>query len=235
MRKAFWILLFSAFIGLEAQAQRITTEKVINLQNFDKQRIHFGYYVGFNYDNYKIDQIKDSPPILVEPKTGFNIGLVANLRLHKNFDLRFEPGLSVTERSLNFLNRTGFTKDTDTLRVVKSTYIHFPLLVRFSSNRFNNIRPYVMGGLSYSRNLSSNEDNLDDNSNGTFRTKTNTFYYELGVGIDFYLVYFKFSPSIRGIFALTDELVPDENPYSPWTSNIQSLKTRGIFINFTFH
>ena len=45
--------------------------------------------------------------------------------------------------------------------------------------------------------------------------------------------YFKFSPSIRGVFGINDELVRDNDPNSPWTSNIESLKTRGILINFT--
>ena len=65
-------------------------------------------------------------------------------------------------------------------------------------------------------------------------TKKNVFFYELGFGIDFYLEWFKFSPSIRGIFALTDEHVPDNDPASPWTSNIKFMKSRGIMINFTF-
>ena len=64
--------------------------------------------------------------------------------------------------------------------------------------------------------------------------KKSVFNYELGFGIDFYTQYFKFSPSIRGIFALTNELVPDEDPNSPWTGNIEGMYTRGIFINFTF-
>ena len=64
--------------------------------------------------------------------------------------------------------------------------------------------------------------------------KKSVFHYELGFGIDFYTEYFKFSPSIRGVFALSDELVPDDDPNSPWTGNLNSLKTRGIFINFTF-
>ncbi|WP_286815040.1 outer membrane beta-barrel protein, partial [Maribacter sp. UBA849] len=85
-----------------------------------------------------------------------------------------------------------------------------------------------------SLNLGSNEESLDDNSSGTFRMKKWVYNYELGFGIDFYLEYFKFTPSIRGVFALTDELVPDQDPNSPWTGNIESLKTRGIFINFTF-
>lgn len=69
---------------------------------------------------------------------------------------------------------------------------------------------------------------------GVFRMKRNTYYYELGFGIDFYLMYFKFSPSIRGVFALNDELVRDQNPNSLWTGNINGMYTRGVFVNFTF-
>ena len=83
-------------------------------------------------------------------------------------------------------------------------------------------------------NLGSNETSLEDNSSGTFRMKKQVFNYELGFGIDFYLEYFKFSPSIRGVFAISDEIVPDRDPASPWTGNILAMRTRGIFVNFTF-
>ena len=68
-----------------------------------------------------------------------------------------------------------------------------------------------------------------------FRVKRWVQSYEMGFGIDFYTEYFKFSPSIRGVFGLNDELVRDNDPNSPWTGNIESMKTRGVFINFTFH
>ena len=64
--------------------------------------------------------------------------------------------------------------------------------------------------------------------------KKNVFSYELGVGVDFYLYWFKFTPSIRGVFAFNDELVRDEDPNSPWTGNVTTMKTRGVFFNFTF-
>jgi hypothetical protein len=83
-------------------------------------------------------------------------------------------------------------------------------------------------------NLSSNENNPDDNSAGQFRMTNTTYFYEVGFGIDFYLPYFKFTPSIRGIFAINDELIRDNDPNSPWTGNINSMKTRGIFINLAF-
>lgn len=89
-------------------------------------------------------------------------------------------------------------------------------------------------GISRSINLASNEKNPEDNFEGKFRMTRGTGYYELGFGIDLYLYYFKFSPSIRGVFASSNELVPDDDPNSPWTSNISALQTRGIFLNFTF-
>ena len=60
------------------------------------------------------------------------------------------------------------------------------------------------------------------------------FFYEIGFGIDFYLEWFKFTPSIRGIFAINDEHVPDNEIDSPWTSNIRNMKTSGFVLNFTF-
>ena len=97
-----------------------------------------------------------------------------------------------------------------------------------------NWKPFVIGGVSASLNLGSNENSPDDNSSGTFRMTKKLYNWEIGFGIDFYTEYFKFSPSVRGIFALSNELVPDNDPNSPWTGNIDAMKTRGVFVNFTF-
>ena len=83
-------------------------------------------------------------------------------------------------------------------------------------------------------NFSSNEDNQDDNAARQFRLKTSNFMYEVGVGIDLYLYFFKFSPSIRGIFAINNEIKYDKDPNSPWTAPINYLGTRGVFITFAF-
>ncbi|NRA93728.1 MAG: PorT family protein, partial [Psychroserpens sp.] len=124
--------------------------------------------------------------------------------------------------------------DSDLMREVKSTYVHFPLLLKISTKRINNFKPFIIGGISTAINLSSNEENPDDNSVGQFRAKRNVNFWEIGFGIDFYNQWFKFSPSIRGVFAINDEIVRDVDPNSPWTSNVTSMQTRGIFLNFTF-
>ncbi len=233
MRYFLFVFCFCS-LGLTAQSKGMfTRDPIINLENFDKQRVHWGYFLGFNSFDFKIDYI--NPPardIMVNGTTGFNVGLVGNLRLHEYFDLRFEPGLYYTQRNLTY---SGFTRTIDALREVRSTYISFPLLLKFSSKRVGNVRPYLVGGVNTTLNLSSNSKSLDDNYQQRFRVKQWTNNYEIGFGIDLYLEYFKFSPSIRGIFGMGDELIRDNNPDSPWTGNISGFRTRGFVVNFTFH
>lgn len=234
MKKAFVFLtiLISANSFGQKGLGMFGKDPIINLENFDKQRVHWGYYLGFNSYDFKFDYLAPDKDIEVQSTTGFNVGLIGNLRIMEYIDLRFEPGLYYAQRNLTYPN---IENPFDRLREVKSTYIHLPLLLKFSSKRIGNIRPYVVGGLSQSMNLGSNSNAKDDNYNERFRMLKMTPNYELGFGIDLYFEYFKFSPSIRGVFGLKDELIRDNTPDSPWTGNVASMKTRGIFINFAFH
>jgi hypothetical protein len=204
---------------------------ILNLENEDKAFLNWGYFLGFNQYDFKFEYQNDLQDILVDKSTGFNVGLIGEVRINNFLDLRFEPGLYYATRTLGF---PGFTEENDAIREVKSTYINFPLLLKVSTKRLGNWKPFLVGGFSASMNLGSNEASLDDNSSGTFRMKKQVFNYEIGFGIDFYTEYFKFSPSVRGVFAITDELVPDTDPGSPWTGNINALRSRGVFVNFTF-
>ena len=229
MKKIF-LLTFLVF-ALQSQAQ-FGKDPLTNLENWDKQRVHWGYFLGFNSYDFKIDY-KDAveEDIAVKTNIGFNVGLIGNLRLNEYFDLRLEPGLYYAQRDLTF---PGFEKTFDAERPVKSTFIHFPLLLKYSALRTGNIRPFLLAGVSTTLNLSSNSNTQEDNMEQRFRVEQWTNNYELGFGIDLYFEYFKFSPSIRGVFGLKDELIRDNNPNSPWTGNIESMKTRAIMVNFTF-
>ncbi len=236
--KKLIVLLFFAFVikGYTQNSKNIfSKDPIINLENFQKKRVYYGFYLGFNSYDFKIDYKTVRPDILIKKTTGFNVGIVGDLKLQEYINLRFEPGLYYTKRDLYYPPNPAFTKNSDALREVNSTNIHFPLLLKFSSLRTGNIRPYALGGVSATLNLSSNSKLIDDNLEQRFRVKSWTTNYELGLGIDLFSEYFIFSPSIRGVFGMKDELIRDKDPNSPWTSNIESLKTRAVFINFTFH
>jgi hypothetical protein len=232
------LLLIAATKGFTQNANKLFgKDPIINLENFQKQKVYFGFYLGFNSFDFKIDYKTVSEDIQVKKNTSFNVGLVADLRLQEYVNLRFEPGLYVAKRDLQYPVSYFPTLPTssDQLREVNSTYIHFPLLLKFSSLRTGNVRPYLLGGVSATLNLSSNSKSIDDNYEQRFRVKPWSTNYELGFGIDIFSEYFIFSPSIRGVFGLNDELIRDNNPASPWTGNIESIKSRAVLINFTFH
>jgi len=232
------LLVFLILIGFvqSAKAQWFTRERITNLENFDKRTLTWGYFLGFNTYDFRFkynEDFGDNPltDIQVDKQIGFNVGLIGDLRINDYLNLRLEPGLFYNQRDLIF---PGFEEKRDYLREAKAAYIHIPLLLKVSTKRINNFKPFIMGGIATAINLSNNAKNPDDNAQGEFRMIKNPMFYELGFGIDFYLHYFKFTPSIRGVFALSNELVPDNNPNSPWTSNIDSMESRAIFINFTF-
>lgn len=258
-------VLFSLILSLTIPSVFAQKERIEYLPNFDKRALHFGYYLGINNNSFEINYFDQSgldpnSPVnptpeqdmfvSVDASLGFNIGFVIDYRLHNNINLRFEPGLMSNAKTITFIDPNldaapnGIpiygNSTTDPVREVAGTYLHLPLLLKLSTNRLNNIRPYVIGGVSYDYNFSSNEKNGKDNFEREFRMTAHNFMYEVGIGVDFYMYFFKFTPSIRGIFAINNELVNDRNPVdypqysSPWTGPIDFLGTRGIFLNLTF-
>ena len=230
-------LFFLVVIVFQAEAQLFTKERLVNNENFDKTKLSYGYYLGFNNYDFNIDYNNDVDDIQVIKSVGFNVGLIGNIRINDYFDVRLEPGLVMSNRTLSFSGSyfEGLVyEEKDLERELRSTYVHIPLLIKISTKRVDNIKPFVVGGISTALNLSSNQDNPDDNSQGVFRLVKNNLYYELGIGVDIFLTWFKFTPSIRGVFSIKDEHIKDLDLNSPWTRNIDQMQTRGFFINFTF-
>ena len=234
MKKAVYpIIFFYALLPVFSQQRN----KVDNLPTFDEPKVHYGFYLGINKNDFKVNYRPNSFPsstIEIEPTVGFNVGIITDFRLHKNFNLRLEPGLISNSKRIYFNDNPLLLTAIDSVREIRTTYLHIPLVLKFSSNRWNNIRPYVLAGISYDHNFSSNEKNPDDNFSGEFRMKTKNFMYELGIGIDIYLHFFKLSPSIRGVFAINREIIDDNSANSPWTSPVDVFSTRGIFLTFAF-
>ena len=202
-----------------------------NFQWFDQQKFSYGYTIGLvNYD-FKTNFKTPYEHIEVQSQGGFSVGILGTYRFGKNLSLRLEPNIAFGTRKLTFKN---LITDIDRNRAVKSTYINIPLLLKFNANRHLNIRPYLAAGLGYALNLNSNADQVEDNSQGVFRMNKNSYFYELAFGVEFYTPNFKVTPSIRGIFNFKNEVIPDVDPNSPWTSNIDYMATRAIMFKLTF-
>lgn len=146
MKKQLFTLI--CILSLAASSVFGQADRVINRPNFDKRKLHFGFYLGLNQNDFKInykDSNYEGANITVEPTSGFNVGLIADLRLHKNINLRFEPGLISNSKVLAFKH---INTKKDSIREIGSTYLHLPVVFKFSTDRMDNVRPYVLAGLS---------------------------------------------------------------------------------------
>lgn len=219
-------------LSFSASAQRL---KVKNLEKYDQQRIHFGFLLGINNTDFKVtrsdDFYKKDSVLVLEPRgqSGFNLGIISNLRLAENFDLRFVPALSFTQRDLEYqMVYPNFKKET-VLKKVESTFLEFPLELKFKSNRVNNYRIYVTGGFKYMIDLVSQEKVESDEQ--LVKLQKKDYGYTIGFGMDFYMPLFKFAPEIKMFQGIPNVLVDDP---AVFTTSISSLKSRIFTVSLTF-
>ncbi len=230
-------------------------KKVINLPSYDYARYHFGFVLALNQLNFVV-KVKDnlgqvmydstqSPDIYADslrilsidsdPVLGFTIGIVGNLRIGKYFDIRFIPSLSFGERYLNytFLRYfNGTPSVVDIKKSVTSTFVEFPLELKYKSKRIGNYRAYLLTGLKFSMDLATNKAKKTEDPNSTLvRLNKNDLSVEGGVGFDFYNAWFKFGIEVKMSYGLTDILVRENNVY---TNGIEKLSTKMFQVSFTF-
>ncbi len=113
---------------------------------------------------------------------------------------------------------------------IESTFIDFPILIKYKSERYNNFRTYLLGGIKYGIDIASQKD-IDDEGQKLVKLKKNDLGIEIGFGMDFYLEYFKFSPQIKLTYGILNLLSEDETVY---TKSVSKLTTNSWMLSFTF-
>ncbi|MEO8147637.1 MAG: porin family protein [Bacteroidia bacterium] len=225
MHKSFYTILILIFVATAANAQRT---KVENQPKYDKARIHFGFSLGINKADFRV---RKSPDLFQFDslynvdnlkQTGFNLGIVMNLRMGEHFDLRFIPDLAFVERDLEYtFYLNGKQQKPSTLKKIESTFLDFPLYVKFKSERVGNFRAYVLAGGQYSIDMVS-QAKVENEDKQFVKLKKKDYGYTIGVGLDFYLEMFKFSPEFKMYNGLDNLLVPDNTIFARSLSGLNS-------------
>jgi len=233
-------LIFSILllIGSLSSFSQSSPFGVPNLLKYDNQLFHFGFSIGYNQFDFTIKSQADLSEydslmvINTTPLSGFNLGIVTNLRLGKYFDLRFIPGLAFGDRIVNYTILYGSSSRLVTKKNIESVYMNLPLLIKFKSSRMHNVRVYVIAGAQYSLDLISAAKKKESNSKEIFlKLYPNDFQGQVGAGIDFYCTYFKFSTELKMSFGFVNLLKYENNMYA---SSVTSLKSKIIEISFLF-
>lgn len=244
----FILLLCSTNLVL---AQR---SKVPNMRNYDHAPYHFGFLLGSNqmlftlkptdglheirFNHLAMPDVPTDSSMLygvsTKPTYGFTIGIVSNLRMGKYFDLRFIPSLSFGERNIEYsiLNyRNGNEELISITKKIPSTFVEFPLHVKYKGKRMHNARPYILGGINYKLDLASQEKKKAENNDVIIKINRSDIYAEIGVGFDFYANWFKFGTEIKMSYSPMDILQKDATIY---TGGLESIKSKIFQVSFTF-
>ena len=210
---------------------------VDNLPKFDKRPYHFGFLLGMNQMNFAIktvDNLNDYDSIrgvTTIPEFGFDIGIVSSLRLTKYLSLRFVPTLSFGNRTVQYDLLIHDTLSFQQYKKVESTFMSFPLYVKYQSRRIGNFRAYVIGGFTYSIDLASQEKKKIKEGEAPIRLRQHDYMANVGTGFDFFLPYFKLGIELKMSYGLKNLLVPENNVY---TNTIKRLNSKIFQLGFTF-
>jgi hypothetical protein len=222
--------------------------KVKNDPTHDDKLIHFGFSLGLNFMDYRIEhrELAEQDRVYVGMKDltpGINIHAIANLRLAENFDLRTLPGISFGERYMYFeqITDTGLVSilpDGSNKYKVNSSYLELPLTFKYKSKRLNNFRPFLVAGgnLRYDLSIKKEYDPKDQ----LVMIAPFDVYGEVGFGMDFYLTYFKFGAEIKYSFGLTNILLrSDRNgelpaEYERYTNYLDRINSHMVILLFHF-
>jgi len=253
---AFIIVFVFSLAHSSTRAQGV----VLNLQGYNEQPYHFGFILGINTMNFSVKpidnlaqykwskgQVPDLPnadfyrvlSVTSSASPGFSVGILGNLRLMKFLDLRFIPTLSFGSRTLDYgIQATGMAgapAGIDTAFVVhkkvNSTYLTFPLLLKYRSWRKDNYSAYFIGGINYSIDLAAAKKTKLDAGTGDIKLKTKDIGAEIGAGFDFYNAYFKLGVEAKMIFGLKNLVVNDNTLYS---GSIRQIHSKVFMLSFTF-
>jgi hypothetical protein len=204
--------------------------------------LHFGFGLGLNaFDFSRIQNSDNTVSVpgqgnlalysdLIYLKPGFNINAIADYRLVTNLDIRFTPGIFFGQRQLDFYRRDtkGLVKSVP----VTSNYLEFPVILKYSANRYTNFRPYILTGLNTRVNLSSS---INMDSERYIEMKKLEPFAEIGFGFDFYFDYFRMSTEFKISAGLINCLGKAEaTGYEYYRRSLKSIHSNTVGFTVSF-
>lgn len=164
-----------------------------------------------------------------------HIEIITDIRLGEHFNLRCQPGFFLGQRNLEYKRRVPTSRHefnyTIDVMQLPSYYLELPILFKFKAVRINNYRPYLIAGGAVLYDLEYRREN-DENEFYTIQRKPLEFGLQIGVGIDWFMPFFKLGTEFRAHFGFTDIL--EHEHANEYNTSIESLYTKLFMLSFNF-
>jgi hypothetical protein len=212
------------------------TRKVMNRPYIDQRKVHYGFMAGIHMQDMEIQNngfIDENGnqwyTDIGSYDPGFSVGILGELYLTKHLALRAVPTMHFGTKTATFRNHLNGER---VFQNMKSTYISVPIDLKFSAERFNNYRPYMMCGVNPMLDLTVKKQK-------NILLKQFDCYLEIGMGCDFYLPFFKFIPEIKFCYGLMDIIDKDRSDLTDeskliFTKSMDRGRSKMIVVSFYF-
>jgi len=200
-RKIIFLLPLFLFCFSEGMAQLRT----LNLEEHDDKKFHFGINLGVNRSYYNFtrhpqflhnDSIRGIESV---NSTGINLAWLVNLRLSHHLALRTYPlNLVFTEKAIEY-NMSNpdvvYGEDSITRKKVQGITLSFPVHLKFTSDRINNLRVYMFAGGKAEYDMAANAGKKK--ADGLIKLHKLDYGLEGGIGFHIYFPVFVLSPEVK--------------------------------------
>ena len=236
-----WMRLMAMAVMLCGAHQLGAQErKVQNRPYIDMRRWHYGFLIGTHFQD--IEFTNNASIHTTEEGTqeawfadvasytpGFSVGVLGELRMTEHVALRFVPTMHFGDKAVTFREQQSGAMEW---QAIKSTYLTVPVEVKYSAQRFNNYRPYVLAGLAPMLDLTVKRQRA-------LLVQRADVAVEVGLGCDFYLPFFKLIPELKFCFGLSDILVKDRSDLTDknllkYTQALDKATNRMMVLTFYF-
>ncbi len=229
------VLLFGLLTTARADAQ---LRDQLNLVDHDSKPFYLG--IGFMYEQSHL-QVSAHPKFLqsdsvlyVNPLNSGGFGVSGMFTFHVadhwEFRLAF-PEFIFASNSLSYHVTYPPAGETSlATKQIQSLLLGFPAHVKFLSDRINNFRVYMLGGINYQYDLASNSSARK--AQNLVKLNPSDFSVEGGIGFQFYFPVFILSPELK--FSEGIKNVHDRDPNLQYSNTIDKLKTRMVVFSLIF-
>ena len=229
-RKIAFYLLLLVGVGYSTFAQNNPKN---NLIHYEDQWIHYGFLIGIHsskyvtrYSDFFTTPAMDTVHSIVPGNLGgFKLGFVINMRVAPYLDFRLLPTVAFYENDLTY----RFTNGISQRELKDATMVELPMLLKYKSARRGNIAMYMVAGINPSLEASGKGDEQDVSQKLELRNWN--LAIDVGVGLDIFYEYFKFSPEIRYSYGLRNMLTDEQNDFSVGLDRL-TTQNLGIFVTF---
>lgn len=205
-----------------------------NYLDFANKPYYYGMKLGYNSSKYQVihgkDFILNDTILNVESLRGpgFSLGGIFNLKVGHYFDCRIMPTFALAERRIAY--KTVEAPDNLVVKRFSPTYLEIPFHIRYKSEPYHDFRVFVIAGIKYSYDFSS--DFKTHQSFSLVKISPSDFAVEYGAGIQIFFPYFIFSPEFKVSHGISNILISNDELI--FSSVIDRLMSRSFEISFHF-